>query len=362
MKTARPNSSTLGYLVLTALFGLFLVGCEDAPVGSLERAKQALVQASTAQATRYAIPTYRQAESLMQSGWMEMARQNGRLAPLRDYRVADSVLAVATQKAEEAATLAKDSLTHARANVKEEQDTLKEELTHWEEAIESSLYRNRLEEYWDRARISHDMSRRLYLAAEYDEAMQSISSGRSHLRTLGVVFADLSNHEPEKLQLWRRWVRETVEESRINGTYAVIIDKSAHKTYLVGNGHIIRTYKCDLGRNPGHQKMLSGDGATPEGRYQITQVRHRGSKYYKALPINYPNDEDRARFERNKKQGFLSRRARIGGYIEIHGSGGRNEDWTEGCVALSNDQMDEIMKYTTVGTPVTIVRKSDRWP
>jgi L,D-peptidoglycan transpeptidase YkuD (ErfK/YbiS/YcfS/YnhG family) len=362
MMPRRLQIPILRRLAALVILGLSIFGCEDAPVGSLERAKLALVQASTAQATRYAIQTYRQAESLVQSGWMEMARQNGRLAPLRDYRVADSVLMVATQLAESAATRAKDSLTRARANVMEVQDTLKEELTHWEEAIEGSLYRNRLEEYWDRAKISHDMSRRLYVSGEYDEALQSVNKGRSQLSTLGVVFADLSNHEPEKLQLWRRWVRETVDESRMNGTYAIIVDKSAHKTHLIKDGRIVRTYKSDLGRNPGHQKMLSGDGATPEGRYLITQVRHRGSKYYKALPINYPNDDDRARFERNKRSGVISRRARIGGYIEIHGHGARNEDWTEGCVALSNDDMDDIMKYTSVGTPVTIVRKSDRWP
>jgi L,D-transpeptidase catalytic domain len=362
MITRAQHIYILRRLTVLVILGLFIIGCEDAPVGSLERARQALIHASTAQATRYALTSYRQAETLVQSGWMEMARQNGRLAPLRDYRVADSVLVAATQMAESAAARAKDSLTRARSFVKEEQDTLKEELTHWEEAIDGSLYRNRLEEFWDRAKISLDMSRRLYVSGEYDEALQSVSKGRSQLSTLGVVFADLSNHEPEKLQLWRRWVRETVEESRINGTYAIVVDKADHKTHLLNGGRIVRTYKCDLGRNPGHQKMLSGDGATPEGKYLITQVRHRGSKYYKALPINYPNDDDRARFERNKKSGVISRRARIGGYIEIHGHGFRNEDWTEGCVALSNDDMDDIMKYTSVGTPVTIVRKSDRWP
>jgi len=91
-------------------------------------------------------------------------------------------------------------------------------------------------------------------------------------------------------------------------------------------------------------------------------ARHRGTRYYKALMINYPNERDRQIFAQNKSRGVISKRARIGGLIEIHGEGGRNDDWTEGCIALTNREMDQIMQYATVGTPVTIVRRSDRWP
>jgi murein L,D-transpeptidase YafK len=139
------------------------------------------------------------------------------------------------------------------------------------------------------------------------------------------------------------------------------VDKSAHKAYLVKGGTVLKTYRCDLGWNSAEQKYFQGDGATPEGKYQITAVKHR-SKYHKALLINYPNESDKKRFAENKRKGVISRYARIGALIEIHGGGGRDQDWTDGCIALTDRDMDNLLAYVSVGTAVTIVRRSDTWP
>jgi murein L,D-transpeptidase YafK len=79
------------------------------------------------------------------------------------------------------------------------------------------------------------------------------------------------------------------------------------------------------------------------------------TRYYRAFMLDYPNDEDRARFRRLQRSGRISSRQRIGSLIEIHGEGGRNADWTEGCVALYNHEMDALLPHVEVGTPVTIV-------
>jgi hypothetical protein len=79
------------------------------------------------------------------------------------------------------------------------------------------------------------------------------------------------------------------------------------------------------------------------------------SKYYKALLINYPNEEDIRLFRRARTLGLFLPRTRIGGLIEIHGDGGRDQNWTEGCVALTNSDMDDLFARVDVGTPVTIV-------
>ena len=71
--------------------------------------------------------------------------------------------------------------------------------------------------------------------------------------------------------------------------------------------------------------------------------------------INYPNDEDRKNFLEARQKGWIPRRSRLGGLIEIHGEGGRKEDWTLGCVALRNPDMDRLFEQVQVGTPVTIV-------
>jgi murein L,D-transpeptidase YafK len=91
-------------------------------------------------------------------------------------------------------------------------------------------------------------------------------------------------------------------------------------------------------------------------------VRYTGSRYYKALMLNYPNDDDRRRFRKQVLSGALSPRSRIGGLIEIHGHGGRGTDWTDGCVALTNEDMDQLMLSASMGMDVTIVRRADEWP
>jgi murein L,D-transpeptidase YafK len=111
-----------------------------------------------------------------------------------------------------------------------------------------------------------------------------------------------------------------------------------------------------LGSRSVSDKLCAGDRATPEGKYRVTKKLAQ-SRYYKALLINYPNDEDRREFDLAKSRGQIPRRAGIGGLIEIHGGG--KDGQTFGCVALDNSQMDEIYALADINTPVTIVGARD---
>jgi murein L,D-transpeptidase YafK len=103
-------------------------------------------------------------------------------------------------------------------------------------------------------------------------------------------------------------------------------------------------------------KLEKGDKATPEGMYRITKkFKSNKTKYYKALLIDYPNETDKAEFKKAIARGTLSRNAKIGSLIEIHGNGGKGVDWTEGCIALVDSEMDVVFKVVKEGTPVTIV-------
>jgi len=348
-------------ILFSVLVFLFLP-CQHPPVASLENAKLALKQAAKTGALRYKKQFYRSAEKLMRDGWMEMAHQNGRLAPFRNYEVADSILKLAAETAHEADREARERIRYLDSLAQSERADLQNELLLCREALDGSLANFKAEHYWTSADLSLQVSELLITKGEYEEACQTVAKGRESLHRLIEILAEYANDEAQKINVWRRWVQETLTESRTKGTYVVIVDKSAHKTYLIRAGNLVHTYDCEVGYNSVHQKLFAGDGATPEGKYQISAVKPHGSKYYKALLINYPNALDKKRFQENKKRGIISLRARIGGLIEIHGEGGRNEDWTDGCIALTNSEMDHIMQYVTVGTPVTIVRRSDLWP
>lgn len=137
---------------------------------------------------------------------------------------------------------------------------------------------------------------------------------------------------------------------------SVLVKKGQRRLYLMRNGKPFRTYRIALGFSPEGHKRREGDGRTPEGRYRI-DWRNANSRFTKALNISYPNSADRARAASN---GWSP-----GGAIMIHGEPRqmrdpvlrdlvRYEDWTEGCIAVSNLAVDEIWRYTVDGTPIEI--------
>lgn len=134
----------------------------------------------------------------------------------------------------------------------------------------------------------------------------------------------------------------------------VLIEKKARRLTLLSKGEAIKTYKMALGGNPVGTKEREGDGKTPEGIYTIDS-RNRNSQYHLSLHISYPNDRDR---KRARELG-----ASPGGDIMIHGI--RNGlgwvgrfhawlDWTQGCIAVTNSEIEEIARLVPNGTTVEI--------
>ncbi len=328
----------------------------------MEKARASVEAAATAGALRYAAVQYREAEDLLQRGRLEMARQNGRLAIFRNYKRADSLYGAANVSAIKAADDAHAFVGALHDKADSSFKDLQRELAVWRESLDGSLKLFMAEHQWSQAEMALEMCERLIVQEEFAAATEAVSRGKEALRRLRLVVADYANDQADKIKIWRRWVNETIDDSRDKGASAIVVDKNSHTLYLIRSGAVVRSFRCDLGYNSARGKFMSGDGATPEGKYYITKVRHSGSKYYKALNINYPNDLDRKRFAENKAKGIIPKRALIGALIEIHGGGGQNKDWTDGCVALANNELDNLMRYVDEGTPVTIVRKSDVWP
>jgi hypothetical protein len=104
------------------------------------------------------------------------------------------------------------------------------------------------------------------------------------------------------------------------------------------------------------EKRYQGDGATPEGQYRVIKKRDRGqTQFYRALLLDYPNSEDRRRFQLARTAGAIPAESFIGGQIEIHGKEDMFLSQTLGCVMLDNREIDAVFEATAVGTPVTIV-------
>ena len=134
----------------------------------------------------------------------------------------------------------------------------------------------------------------------------------------------------------------------------VKVEKSISKMYLLDGDKVVKEYHVAFGGEPKGHKQQEGDQKTPEGIYTL-DYKKEDSSFYRAMHVSYPNETDK---ENAKKLGVSP-----GGFIMVHGQ--RNWlgwlapitqlfNWTNGCIALTNDEMDEFMDLVKVGTPIQI--------
>ena len=135
---------------------------------------------------------------------------------------------------------------------------------------------------------------------------------------------------------------------------SILILKKDHLLELLCKGKVIRTYKVALGRGGLAPKTREGDALTPEGHYMIDS-RNAASAYHRALHVSYPNAEDRARAAKlGVPPGGAIMIHGLPGYAHWLGSKHRLYDWTLGCVAVTDAEIDEIWDLVPTGTPVEI--------
>jgi murein L,D-transpeptidase YafK len=135
---------------------------------------------------------------------------------------------------------------------------------------------------------------------------------------------------------------------------SVLVDKSDEKLYLLKDSSVIAEYSVAFGANPEGHKQQEGDERTPEGHYTL-DFKKADSSFYRAIRISYPNDAD--------KQSAAQRGVDPGGAIMIHGQRNwlgwlsfitQRFNWTDGCIAVTNSEMDEIWRMVAVPTPIEI--------
>ena len=128
----------------------------------------------------------------------------------------------------------------------------------------------------------------------------------------------------------------------------VVVNKTERKMYLLHHSKVLDAYDFELGFAPDGHKYEEGDGRTPEGAYFIDR-KNPESRFYLSIGISYPNDVDRAKAAEMGQP--------PGGDIFIHGTPRefrRAPDWTWGCLAVKNREMEDIYAMVNVGTPIFI--------
>ena len=342
--------------LLVGGFGLFIFpGCEGPPI------PQAVKQVELQQfdlwrvgGPLYAPQEYQRYESALRKAKDALVRERSRLFFLRDYGEVQAEFEALLKEGE-----------GLRARIENEKNSMG-----WEVESQIAAWRAKIEKLrWltsiinegylagkalTKADLALAEAARLSQQGEFEPARERLKRLSEHVKlahdALAPIFARYTDHA--LVATWQRWVAETVSESLRRGEMAIVVSKIDRLLYLYHGGKLVKTYPVAIGRSGSSLKLRAGDYATPEGNYSIIEKRPH-SKYFKALLINYPNEEDKEEYTAAKRRGQIPRSIGIGGLVEIHGGG--KDGMTYGCIALDNRQMGEVFDMVDVGTQVTIV-------
>jgi murein L,D-transpeptidase YafK len=160
----------------------------------------------------------------------------------------------------------------------------------------------------------------------------------------------------------RRIVKKSIFNTEPSGTVYVVVDKSDYELKIYDDEGWYATYPAVFGNKSLGDKLMEGDRKTPEGTFRIVGKRPH-QKWHRIMMLDYPNKESWEKFKQRKAKGMIPKNARIGGGIAIHGTWPNDNivvddytNWTNGCVAVKNHDLDEIWEYLPVGTKVIIQR------
>jgi len=324
------------------------------PSKDVKKARIALSKAFKSKAHTYSKELYRDAKVNYDSAMANWGKQNKRFIYFRKYdKVAK--FAIASLKSSQKA------IETSKSNSNSYQTKLKDKVASLEKLIGD------INAYFDRyplpreLRTSISKGKMLYEEGLIEYKNGQLITANTKLNQADDLLSSVYDKAYSDLEqylrsfpIWKKWTEIAIKESKENQSYSIVVDKLSRKCFVYFNGSKKYEFDVELGRNWVGDKLRMGDKATPEGKYKIIS-KFSGTKYNNALLLDYPNEEDRKRFNKEKSRGTIPSYAKIGGGIEIHGSGGKGVDWTEGCIALEDSEMDLIFRLATIGTPVTIV-------
>jgi murein L,D-transpeptidase YafK len=160
----------------------------------------------------------------------------------------------------------------------------------------------------------------------------------------------------------KRSVRRSLTNSDPTGNIYIIVDKSDYELRVYDDEGWYATYPVVFGSKSLEDKMMEGDRKTPEGTFKIISKKPH-QKWHKMLMLDYPNKESWDKFKSRKQRGVIPKSARIGGGIAIHGTWPNDDivvddftNWTQGCISVKNEDLDDLFQYVNVGTTVKVQR------
>jgi murein L,D-transpeptidase YafK len=328
----------------------------EPPIEDIQSARETLSEIKVAKSDIYCPKYYKIAEDNYNQAMQHWKNENKKFAFNRNY---DSISYFA-QKTVEYGRKAKSESLMLSAGLKwyirKQIDSISTQKKYFQDIFHKLPLPENVQRQNTKGFLLLDEAKIAYNNQKYNQSEVKLSAAKESISYSYEYAFNRLNEYFIDAQTWQEMAKSTIDKSRKNKTTAIIVDKFSRECMFYNSGKLKYTFSIELGPNWMTDKKVKGDKATPEGYYKVVRrIKHPETKYYKALLINYPNDKDLKRFNKAKKQKLIPKNADIGGLIEIHGQGDKGADWTNGCVALKNDDMDIIFREATEGTLVTIV-------
>lgn len=346
----------LSTVLLIPLSVLLILSTEKPPSNEIDRAGDAIAEARSVRADLYSNILFSEAVVKYEKAMNLWREENRKLIFLRNYR---EVKSLAEKSFLDALGAREDAIVASakeRKALKSRLENTKSLIGYFQETFSSLPVSRSLREENSKGRIYFAEAELAYKEGHFALCDDRLKESNNYLMS---SYSGAKKILEDYFQSWPQWsamVNETITETTRNGSRAILIDKIDRKCYLYEKGRIKEYFNIDLGVNWVGDKKERGDRATPEGIYRVTKMKSGGeTRYYKALLLNYPNSEDKERFSLARMKGIITKQSEIGGMIEIHGKGGTGIDWTDGCIALTNSDMDILYSLCRQGTKVVIV-------
>ncbi len=348
----------ISLLVLVTIVGVSIsrVKTNMPPDKEINIARKMLLNAEMIKSSRYAKVDYLKAIQYYDSAMVEWSRENKRFILFRDYqRIAEL--------AKESSENSKKAIENSKKNISKVEDILEirineieRRINGFEKNLGSFPMNSAHQKEILKCKLQYTEGVLAYKNKNYNLCKSKLDSVETTINRVFKIYEEKLNAYLNEHPKWKEMEEQTIHFSRKNKSYAIIVDKLARECTLYKDGKVVKKHTVELGANWIGDKNQQGDKSTPEGFYKIIVKKSNGqTRFYKALLLDYPNDEDKKRFRQNKKNGVVKPHANIGNLIEIHGDGGKGVDWTDGCIALKDADMDLLFKMCTIGTKVTIV-------
>lgn len=338
------------------IYAVLKFSINDPPVAEINTAKDQLAEAELLYASIYAPKLFQQASLYYDSAMINWKRENERFILFRNYQTVAINAKKSSKLSLEAMAQTRDRVGNAEELLGLRISMLENNLKDFDQKYRNFPFKTEDRNELTKSKLLLNEGTLAYKQKNYQSSKVKLDSAEALITTLHNSYEQKLTDYFSSFPKWEKWVAQSISESKKHKNYCIIVDKYARKCALYKDGKIIHTLDIELGKNWMGDKLQQGDQSTPEGIYKVVRKKSNGeTKYYKALLLDYPSEVDKKRFFQNKKNRVIRQNAHIGNLIEIHGNGGKGTDWTDGCIALENSDMDILFTNCATGTMVTIV-------